>query len=61
MEEPISEDEITPDAQSGAKEFTGIEVVLKVFEKTPYLIDINQLLDTGDDDAIWVFGVGGPA
>jgi len=60
MEEPISEGEITINNEPNVTESTGIEAT-KVFEKTTYLVDLEQLLSTGDDDAHWVFGVGGPA
>ena len=60
MEEPISEGEITVDGKPIVTESTGVEAI-KVFEKTPYFINLEELLNTYDDDAHWVFGVGGPA
>lgn len=60
MEEPISEGEITLNGQPDVNESTGIEAI-KVFEKVPYLVDLDALLNQSDDDAHWVFGVGGPA
>lgn len=60
MNEPISEGEITINEKQIATEFTGIEAT-KVYEKTPYLVNLDQLLDTADEDAHWFFGVGGPA
>lgn len=62
MEESISEGEITFDGQPKATESTGREVS-KVFDKNDTIfIDLEELLNSGDEDANWVyFGVGGPA
>lgn len=61
MEEPISEGEITVEGQPIVDMSNGIVETTKVFEKTPFLVDLDALLDQSDDDAHWVFGVGGPA
>lgn len=60
MEQPFSEGEITFDGQPKAKKSTEWESSKKV--NTDFLIDLEALLESGDDDAVWVyFGVGGPA
>jgi len=62
MKESISEGKITFDNQPKATKSTG-EEVSKVFDKGETIfIDLEELLASGDDDAVWVyFGVGGPA
>lgn len=62
MEQPFSEGEITFDGQPKATESTEWET-FKIWNKNEsYLVDLEELLTSGDDDAVWVyFGVGGPA
>ena len=60
MEEPISEGEITAETKANVTESTGMEA-FNVFENTPYLINLEELLNLDDDDTHWYFGVGGPA
>lgn len=62
MEQPLSEDEITSNANLEAEDSSDVVEVTGVFDKTyHYLVNLDELLNMGDDDAIWVFGVGGPA
>lgn len=62
MEQPLSEDEITSNVNLEAEDSSAVVEVAGVFDKAyHYLVNLDELLNMGDDDAIWVFGVGGPA